>query len=67
MLYMRAYLCILTSLSLLGRNEPPLSTLQWAAAHRGSTKRRRREAGATPALAAHSSLEHRNQNACQDA
>jgi hypothetical protein len=37
MLYMRAYLCILTSLSLLGRNKPPLSTLQeWAAAHRGS-------------------------------
>lgn len=36
MLYMRAYLCIPTSLSLLGRNKPPLSTLQWAAAHRGS-------------------------------
>jgi hypothetical protein len=67
MLYMRAYLCILTSLSLLGRNEPPLSTLQWAAAHRGSKARRRREAGATDPLAAHSSLEHRNQNACQDA
>ena len=67
-LYRRAYLwCILTSLSLLGRNKPPLSTLQWAAAHRGSKASKARGRRYTRSQRTPPSLEHRNQNACQDA